>query len=112
MFRNMIFPNLLSEILYYVGFLGLMLGTVVFIAQVLKRDSLYEALIAWPVRLLIYTRSAISRLLPPRGVRSRATSSFCGKEVCDPLHCASKSNASDEVFALLISRCAQRLTCP
>lgn len=54
MFRNMVFPNLLSEVFYYVGFLGLLLGAVVFVVHILRRDSLYEELIAWPIRLLIY----------------------------------------------------------
>lgn len=52
--RNMIFPNLLAKVLYYLSFFGLMLGAVVFIGHILRRDSLYEELIAWPVRLLIY----------------------------------------------------------
>ena len=66
MFRNMIFPNLLSEVLYYVGFLGLLVGAVVFIAHILRRDSLYEALIAWPVRLLIYVIGYLA--FPPAAV--------------------------------------------
>lgn len=50
----MIFPNLLSEVFYYLGFFGLVLGAVVFVAHMLRRDPLYEELIAWPIRLLIY----------------------------------------------------------
>jgi hypothetical protein len=66
MFRNMIFPNLLSEVLYYVGFFGLLLGAGVFVVHILRRDSLYEALIAWPARLLIYAIAYLA--FPPAAV--------------------------------------------
>jgi hypothetical protein len=66
MFRNMIFLNLVSEVLYYIGFFGLVLGAVVFIAHVLRRDPMYEELIAWPIRLLIYAIGYLA--FPPAAV--------------------------------------------
>ncbi len=54
MFRNMVFPNLLTEVLYCVSFFGIIVGAVVFAVHVLRRNALYEEFIAWPIRLLIY----------------------------------------------------------
>jgi hypothetical protein len=62
----MIFPNLMSEVLYYLGFFGLVLGVVVFVAHILRRDSVYEELIAWPIRLLIYAIGYLA--FPPAAV--------------------------------------------